>query len=149
MSLRKFLTDHKSSTNFTHLSISPNGKYRIENSELPTFYSLLAAESKSTHILESLERSYGPLLIDLDFEYPDEKRFHTRVALEFKVGERTPIRIVFEQYIADMGAAEKDHVSLDEFSKRLKRIYEIKQARMPTEYDAFGVCARIMSYKLK
>lgn len=72
-----------------------------------------------------------------------------RGALEFKVGERTPVRVVFEKYVADMGAAEKDHVSMDEFSKRLKRIYEIKQARMPVEYDTYGVCARIMSYILR
>jgi P4 family phage/plasmid primase-like protien len=72
-----------------------------------------------------------------------------RGALEFKVGERTPIRMVFERYVADMGAAEKDYVSLDEFSKRLKRIYEIKQARMPSDYDEFGQCMRLFSYKLK
>jgi hypothetical protein len=48
-----------------------------------------------------------------------------------------------------MGAAEKDYVSLDEFSKRLKRIYEIKQARMPSDYDEFGQCMRLFSYKLK
>lgn len=77
--LRKFLLDHKSTKNYTHLSLSPNGKYRIEDSELPTFYSLLYSETKPQHILESHnERTYGPLLIDLDFEYPDEPRFHTR-----------------------------------------------------------------------
>lgn len=77
--LRKFLNAHKATTNYTHLSLSPNGKYRIENSELPTFYSILAAETKPTHVLESHnERTYGPLLIDLDFEFPDEPRFHAR-----------------------------------------------------------------------
>jgi hypothetical protein len=72
-----------------------------------------------------------------------------RGALEFKVGERTPVRVVFERYVADMGAAEKDHVNMDEFSKRLKRIYEIKQARMPEIYDGYGQCMRVFSYKLK
>lgn len=77
--LRKFLTAHKATTNYTHLSLNPNGKYRIESSELPTFYSLLSSTSGPTHILESHnERNSGPLLIDLDFEYPDEPRFHTR-----------------------------------------------------------------------
>jgi hypothetical protein len=77
--LRKFLTAHKATTNYTHLSLNPNGKYRIESSELPTFYSLLSSTTGPTHILESHnERNSGPLLIDLDFEYPDEPRFHTR-----------------------------------------------------------------------
>jgi hypothetical protein len=69
-----------------------------------------------------------------------------RGALEFKVGELTPIRMVFERYVADMGAAEKDHVSLDEFSKRLKRIYEIRNVRHD---DGYNQCMRIMSYKIK
>jgi hypothetical protein len=77
--LRKFLIDHKSTTNYTHLSLSPNGKYRIEDSELPTLYSLLSTTPGSHHILESHnECKSGPLLIDLDFEFPDESRFHTR-----------------------------------------------------------------------
>jgi P4 family phage/plasmid primase-like protien len=79
--LRKFLNAHKATTNYTHLSLSPNGKYRIENPELPTFYSLLSSvkETEPLHILESHnERTHGPLLIDLDFEYPEEPRFHVR-----------------------------------------------------------------------
>jgi phage/plasmid-associated DNA primase len=77
--LRKFLNAHRATTNYTHLSVSPNGKYRIDESELPTLYSLVAIETKPQHILESHnERNHGPLLIDLDFEFPDEVRFHTR-----------------------------------------------------------------------
>lgn len=77
--LRKFLNSHKAKDNYTHLSLSPNGKYRIEDPELPTLYSLIDSCSEPTHILEShCERTFGPLLIDLDFEYPDEARFHTR-----------------------------------------------------------------------
>jgi hypothetical protein len=77
--LRKFLNAHKATTNYTHLSLSPNGKYRIDDSELPTLYSLLSNDSGPKHILERHNESkIGPLLIDLDFEYPDEQRFHTR-----------------------------------------------------------------------
>ena len=77
--LKQFLTAHKATTNYTHLSLSPNGKYHIENSELPTFYSLLERTPGTHHILERHnETSVGPLLIDLDFEYPEEPRFHTR-----------------------------------------------------------------------
>jgi len=80
MALRKFLNAHRATTNYTHLSLSPNGKYRFEDSELPTLYSLIAATSGPKHILEShdKEKRAGPLLIDLDFEFPDEPRFHTR-----------------------------------------------------------------------
>jgi hypothetical protein len=69
-----------------------------------------------------------------------------RVALEFKCGERTPVQIVYRRYVTEMEAEDKDHVGLDEFSKRIKRCYEVKQAR---HNDEFNVCARIMSYKLK
>jgi hypothetical protein len=79
MTLKQFLAARKTATNYTHLSLSPNGKYRIEDSELPTFYSLLSSAPGSHHILERHnENGVGPLLIDLDFEYPDEPRFHTR-----------------------------------------------------------------------
>lgn len=77
--LKQFLNAHKAATNYTHLSLSPNGKYRIEESELPTLYSLLQRTPGTQHILERHnETGVGPLLIDLDFEYPEEPRFHTR-----------------------------------------------------------------------
>lgn len=77
--LRKFLNAHRASTNPTHLSLTPNGKYRIEDDELHTLYSLVASTPGPHHILEGHNESkVGPLLIDLDFEYPDEPRFHTR-----------------------------------------------------------------------
>ena len=77
--LKQFLAAHKSTTNYTHLSLSPNGKYRIEDSELPTFYSLISSTPGAHHILERHnENGVGPLLIDLDFEYADEPRFHSR-----------------------------------------------------------------------
>ncbi len=62
------------------------------------------------------------------------------------MGERTPIRVVFERYSSDMTTSEKDHVNLDEFSKRLKRIYEIKNVRHD---DGFNQCMRLMSYMIK
>jgi hypothetical protein len=43
MTLKQFLAARKTAKNYTHLSLSPNGKYRIEDSELPTLYSLLAS----------------------------------------------------------------------------------------------------------
>ncbi len=77
--LRKFLAAYKSSTNYTHLSLAPNGKYSIPDNKLPELYSLIGKEKQPPHILEGREGLVsGPLLIDLDFEYPDEKRFHTR-----------------------------------------------------------------------
>jgi hypothetical protein len=77
--LKQFLNAHKAATNYTHLSLSPNGKYRIEESELPTLYSLVSSTPGIQHILERHnETGVGPLLIDLDFEYPEEPRFHTR-----------------------------------------------------------------------
>jgi hypothetical protein len=69
-----------------------------------------------------------------------------RGALEFKIGERIPVQVVYRRYVSDMVELEKDHVGLDEFSKRIRRCYEVKQARMN---DEFGQCARIVSYKLK
>lgn len=45
-----------------------------------------------------------------------------------------------------MEDSEKDHVGIDEFSKRIKRCYEVKQSRMGDEY---GQCSRILSYKLR
>lgn len=78
--LRKFLNAHKATTNYTHLSLSPNGKYRIDDAELPTLYSLVSSTAGPLHILESHDtnKKTGPLLIDLDFEYPEEARFHAR-----------------------------------------------------------------------
>ena len=75
--LRKFLNARKSSTNYTHLSMSPNGKYDIPDTDLPTLYRLISTEQ--SHILEShTNLTAGPLVIDLDFEYPDKPQFHTR-----------------------------------------------------------------------
>jgi len=55
------------------------GKYRISDDDLPILYELLANEPSPKHYLEThIDRTSGPLLIDLDFEYPDEPRFHTR-----------------------------------------------------------------------
>ncbi len=79
MSLAQFLKSHKSSKNYTHLSISPNGKYNIPQDRLNELYRLIANETTSPHILEGREGlASGPLLIDLDFEYPEIPRFHTR-----------------------------------------------------------------------
>jgi P4 family phage/plasmid primase-like protien len=77
--LSKFLNARRSSTNYTHLSLQPNGKYTIPEDDLPELYNLISAEPTPCHILEShTGLSYGPLIIDLDFEYPDEPKFHTR-----------------------------------------------------------------------
>lgn len=69
-----------------------------------------------------------------------------RGALEFKCGERTPVQVAFRKYVSDMEALDKDHVGLDEFSKRIKRCYEVRNVR---QRDEFNQCMRIMSYKLK
>jgi P4 family phage/plasmid primase-like protien len=78
--LKEFLNARRSSSkNYTHLSQSPNGKYVIQEAHLDTLYKLIAAEAQPPHILEGRSGlSAGPLLIDLDFAYPDELRFHTR-----------------------------------------------------------------------
>lgn len=69
-----------------------------------------------------------------------------REALHFKVGERTPVQLAFRKYVADMDLLEKHHVGLDEFSKRIRRCYEVKSIR---HNDEFNQCMRIISYKLK
>jgi P4 family phage/plasmid primase-like protien len=82
MALRKFLNARRSTTNFTHLSLDPNGKYSVKPEDLPLLYGILAADAAAGaaphHLLETHEGlTAGPLLVDLDFEYPDEPRFHT------------------------------------------------------------------------
>jgi phage/plasmid-associated DNA primase len=69
-----------------------------------------------------------------------------RGALEFKSGERTPVQVVYRRYVEDMEKAEKDHVGLDEFCKRIRRCYEVKQTRCEDQYKQ---CSRIISYQLK
>jgi phage/plasmid-associated DNA primase len=77
--LRRFLNAHRATTNHTHLSISPGGKYAVDEAELPTLYDLVTKEKGPVHLLETRDGlTAGPLLIDLDFEYPDLPRFHTR-----------------------------------------------------------------------
>jgi P4 family phage/plasmid primase-like protien len=76
--LCKFLNARRATTNCTHLSMA-GGKYAIVDDELPILYDLLENEPAPKHYLEThVGRTAGPLLIDLDFEYPDEPRFHTR-----------------------------------------------------------------------
>jgi hypothetical protein len=48
--------------------------------------------------------------------------------------------------VEDMEAAGKDNVRLDEFSKRIRRCYEVKNVR---NNDEFNQCMRIICYKLK
>lgn len=85
--LRRFLNAHRATKNPTHLSLSPNGKYSIPNEELPTLYRLIASAGPS-HILEThTDRTAGPVLVDLDFEYPDEPRFHVRQYTTEHVGK--------------------------------------------------------------
>ena len=69
-----------------------------------------------------------------------------RANLVFKVGERTPVQVVYRKYVEDCTTAEKDHVGLEEFGKRIKRCYEVKSIRHNDEYSQ---CSRIVSYKLK
>ena len=69
-----------------------------------------------------------------------------RGALEFKIGERTPVQVVYRKYVNDCETSEKEYVGMDEFSKRMKRCFEIKQAR---HTDVYNVCSRIINYKLK
>ena len=70
---------HRAATNLTHLSLNPSGKYHIEENELPILYTLMKEDKGPNHILESHnDQTAGPLLIDLDFNYPEEPRFHTR-----------------------------------------------------------------------
>ncbi len=61
MSLRKFLAAYKSSTNYTHLSLSPNGKYAIPDDKLDQLYSLIQKEPAPPHILEGREVSHQAL----------------------------------------------------------------------------------------
>ena len=84
--LRKFLTAHRATTNCTHLSMT-GGKYCVPDEELHALYDLVASEPSPKHYLEThVNRTAGPLLIDLDFEYPDESRFHTRQYTVDEVG---------------------------------------------------------------
>jgi hypothetical protein len=77
--LRQFLNARRATTNLTHLSLAPSGKYSVTDADLPDLYRLIAAETAPTHVLETHNGlTAGPLLIDLDFEYPEEPRFHTR-----------------------------------------------------------------------
>lgn len=69
-----------------------------------------------------------------------------RGALEFKVGERTPMQVVYRRYVEDCQAGEKEYVGLDDFSKRMKRVYEVKVCRNNDDYNH---CTRIISYKMK
>ena len=70
---------HRTSMNATHISMSPNGKYTISEDDLEELYHLISTSKTPPHILETrIGLTAGPLLIDLDFEYPDEERFHTR-----------------------------------------------------------------------
>jgi hypothetical protein len=83
--LRQFLNAHRATTNTTHLSLAPGGKYCVNDTDLPDLYRLVAAETGPKHVLEThASLTAGPLLIDLDFEYPEEPRFHTR---QYKVDE--------------------------------------------------------------
>lgn len=51
----------------------------IPDDALPQLYDLIGSSHEPPHILEThYELTSGPLLIDLDFEYPDEPRFHRR-----------------------------------------------------------------------
>jgi hypothetical protein len=222
--LRLFL-DHKDrktsdKSAATHLRTRPGGKFAIKDEDLPQLYALLAAAPGPHHILEQhSSRKAGPLLIDLDFEYADEPRFHVRQykhteidkfveavhkaveyafgpqddveyvvfmallrwyarynveglgmvdcvkretlavtdeldavgawargALEFKSGERTPVQVAYRRYVHDCEVAEKDSVPLEEFGKRIRRCYEVRNCR---HSDEFGPCNRIISYKLK
>lgn len=87
-SLRKFLNAHRATTNLTHLSLAPGGKYHVPDAELPLLYDLVEAETGPKHILETHRGlTAGPLLIDLDFEYPDEPRFHTRQYTAEEIGK--------------------------------------------------------------
>lgn len=78
MSLSAFLNAHRTTKNATHLSINPDGKYDITD-DIEVLYDLISESKTPPHILETRkDLTCGPLLIDLDFEYPDEERFHTR-----------------------------------------------------------------------
>jgi phage/plasmid-associated DNA primase len=69
-----------------------------------------------------------------------------RGALEFRVEARTPVQLVHRAYVDACHREEKDCVGLEEFGKRLRRCYEVKNCRHRDEY---GCVNRIISYTLK
>ncbi len=69
-----------------------------------------------------------------------------RMNLVFKASERTPIQVVYRKYVEDCQRAEKDYVGLEEFGKRMRRCYEIRNCR---HNDDYGCINRIVSYLLK
>lgn len=79
--LQQFLNAYRTSSksSCTHLSLEPNGKYAIPEDNLSDLYQLIHVAPAPPHILEThTGLTAGPLLIDLDFDYPDEPRFHKR-----------------------------------------------------------------------
>jgi P4 family phage/plasmid primase-like protien len=125
MSLRTFLNGYKTSKNYTHLSLAPNGKYYIPEYQLDTLYALIAAEKTPPHILEGREGlTGGPLLIDLDFEYPDEPRFHERQYTSDQVSAfvdmiHTAVKYFFGTVDVEYIVSEKPAVTI-EAGKRVK-----------------------------
>ena len=61
------------------------------------------------------------------------------------MGERTPVQVVYRSYVDVCEKEEKDHVGLEEFGKRLRRCYEVKNCR---NNDDYGCVNRIISYKM-
>jgi phage/plasmid-associated DNA primase len=78
MSISSFLKSHRGTKEkYTHVSLNPPGKYFFKNEELPKLYELI--QKTPVSLLESRHnKKSGPLLIDLDFEYIEEPKFHKR-----------------------------------------------------------------------
>jgi phage/plasmid-associated DNA primase len=71
-----------------------------------------------------------------------------RGALEFRVNEKTPLSIVYHKYVDDMEKGSKESISNEEFGKRMRRCYELRNCRNGDK-DGTGQVNRIINYTLK
>ena len=71
-----------------------------------------------------------------------------RGALEFRVNEKTPLSVVYHKYLDDMGRESKESISNEEFGKRMRRCYELRNCRN-SDKDGMGQVNRIINYILK
>jgi phage/plasmid-associated DNA primase len=75
----------------------------------------------------------------------DEIGSWLRQNLIFESGTKIPVVIIHNRFLED-NQENQLNISLNEFSKRLKRLYDVGRCRANDEYNQ---CSRIINYKLK
>jgi P4 family phage/plasmid primase-like protien len=112
----------KGSKNYTHLSLEPNGTYNIPSDKLNELYKIISIQkpSEPLHILESHQGQLaGPLIIDLDFKYPDEEKYHKRQYTEDNIKDfveliHNSINFFFGDCGVEYVISEKPFPTIDE-----------------------------------